>query len=58
MDFMDELLFETNKPKLIEAITTTMGPGSGPDDTDETEEIQHTSDQPPKVGGKVLLNNT
>ena len=46
---MDESLFELNKQKLIEAIATTMGPGSGPDDTDRTEEIQHTLDQPLKV---------
>ena len=46
---MDESLFESNKVKLIEAITTAMGPGSGPDHTDTTEEIQHTADQSPKV---------
>ena len=28
---MDESLFELNKMKLIEAITSTMGPGSGPE---------------------------
>ena len=50
MDFMEESLFESNKLKLIEAINTTMGPGSGPDDSDGAEEIQCTSDQPPKVG--------
>ena len=47
---MDESLFESNKLKLIEAIATTMGPGSGPDTTDSEEEIQHSSDQPSKVG--------
>ena len=54
---MDESLFESNKLKLIEAITTTMGPGSGPENSTDTEpeEVQHasdtTSDQTPKVGG-------
>ena len=28
---MDESLFESNKMKLIEAVSTTMGPGSGPE---------------------------
>ena len=31
IDFVDESLFESNKTKLIEAISTTMGPGSGPE---------------------------
>lgn len=51
---MDESLFESNKLKLIEAIATTMGPGSGPDTTDSEEEIQHSSDQPSKVGWQAI----
>ena len=47
---MDESLFESNKLKLVEAMSTTMGPGSGPDTADSDEEIQHTSDQSSKVG--------
>ena len=29
IDFMDESLFESSKLKLVEAVSSTMGPGSG-----------------------------